>query len=207
MRARDSIFVVTHPTADAQVLQDAIANFSTFEIHYIRAPDPADDNGQIDWIKPLARRNVFVALPPIYFGLWRKSVAVRLRAMRCNLLNLISPTAVIEATAKIGSGVYVGPASYVGLNAEIGNCTFIGTKTYLATESKVAAYCSVGDCSFIDVSVRIGAHCVIGNQITIRRGLTIHEFCELSKVGETIVEDLNKETHVLANYPNKIVTF
>lgn len=67
----------------------------------------------------------------------------------------IHPSAVIEPTAKIGSGVYIGPYAYIGEN------------------------CTIGDGCSLYPHVYVGDNCVIGKNTTLNHRVTIYHECRL----------------------------
>ena len=69
----------------------------------------------------------------------------------------IHPSAVIEPTAKIGSGVYIGPYAYIGEN------------------------CIIGDGCSLYPHVYVGDNCVIGKNTTLNHRVTIYHECRLGE--------------------------
>lgn len=73
----------------------------------------------------------------------------------------IHASAVIDATAKIGSGVSIGPLCVVGAHAEIGDNTRLAPHVTIGEHVKVGA-----DCLFYS-GVRIADHVTIGSRVII----------------------------------------
>ncbi len=94
----------------------------------------------------------------------------------------IHPTAIIEAGAKLGPGVEVGPFSYVAPMVEIGSGTVLGPHVTVLDYTRIGQDCQVhpgavigdlpqdfafnGEISHVD----IGHHCIIREGVTIHRG-------------------------------------
>ena len=79
----------------------------------------------------------------------------------------IHPSAVIDPSAKIGTGVHIGPNAVIDEGAEIGNNTVIGAGTYIGHFTKVGENCLI----YANVSIR--ERCVLGNRIIIHPGTSI----------------------------------
>jgi UDP-3-O-[3-hydroxymyristoyl] glucosamine N-acyltransferase len=107
----------------------------------------------------------------------------------------IHPTAVIEASARIGSDVYIGALAYIGENCIIGDGCRIYPQVYIGDSTKI------GDSCLIYPGVKIYYECVIGNKCTIHAGSVIgsdgfgfapqseSEFLKIPQVGNVILED------------------
>lgn len=107
----------------------------------------------------------------------------------------IHSTAVIEASARIGSDVYVGACTYIGENCIIGDGCQIYPQVYVGDNTKVGEKC------LIYAGVKIYHECIIGNRCTIHAGSVIgsdgfgfapqsgSEFMKIPQVGNVILED------------------
>jgi UDP-3-O-[3-hydroxymyristoyl] glucosamine N-acyltransferase len=78
----------------------------------------------------------------------------------------ISPSAIIDKTAKIGEGCRIEHGAVIGPNVEIGKHCSIGANTVLhegvrlGSDARIGALCSI-------------SHCYIGNRVIIHRGVHI----------------------------------
>ncbi|MBR1836444.1 MAG: UDP-3-O-(3-hydroxymyristoyl)glucosamine N-acyltransferase [Kiritimatiellae bacterium] len=79
----------------------------------------------------------------------------------------IHPSAVVDPTAKIGSGVHVGPLSYVGPGAEIGDGCVIEAHVVVADFAVLGKNCHL----YPMVSIR--ERCRLGERVTIHNGTVI----------------------------------
>lgn len=107
----------------------------------------------------------------------------------------IHPTAVIEASATVGSDVYIGPFVYIGENCTIGNNCRIYPHSCLGDGTRV------GDNCLFYPGVKIYHECIIGNNCTIHAGSVIgsdgfgfapqseSEFMKIPQLGNVIIED------------------
>jgi UDP-3-O-[3-hydroxymyristoyl] glucosamine N-acyltransferase len=55
----------------------------------------------------------------------------------------IHPTAIIEATAKIGSDVYIGPYTYIGENCIIGDQCSVYPHVYIGDNTRLGSNCTI----------------------------------------------------------------
>ena len=107
----------------------------------------------------------------------------------------IHPTAVIEASARIGSDVYIGALAYIGENCIIGDGCRIYPQVYIGDSTKIGENC------LIYPGVKIYYECIIGNRCTIHAGSVIggdgfgfapqseSEFLKIPQVGNVILEN------------------
>jgi UDP-N-acetylglucosamine acyltransferase len=116
----------------------------------------------------------------------------------------VHPTAIIDPTAVLGSGVEVGPYSVIGPRVVIGDGTLImnhvsiDKDTTIGTECRVFPFASVGadpqDISYRGETTRL----VIGDRTTIRESATIHrgtvKGAGVTKVGNGVL--IMAATHI-----------
>jgi len=107
----------------------------------------------------------------------------------------IHPSAVIEASAKVGSDVYIGPYTYIGENAVIGDKCAIYPHVYIGDSTKVGAN------SILNPGVKVYHECVIGSGCIIHAGSVIgsdgfgfapqseNEYMKIPQLGNVILED------------------
>ncbi len=101
----------------------------------------------------------------------------------------------IDATAKIGDGVFIGAFAYIGENVIVGNGAKIFPGVYLGRNSIVGEY------STIHPGVKIYHECVVGNNVTIHAGSVIGgdgfgfapqpdgTFKKVPQIGNVVVEN------------------
>ena len=107
----------------------------------------------------------------------------------------IHTTAIIEATAKVGSDVFIGPYTYVGENCIIGDGCSIYPHFYIGDNTKLGNNCTVNP------GVKIYHDCILGEGCIIHAGTVIgsdgfgfapqseSEFMKIPQLGNVVLED------------------
>ncbi len=102
-------------------------------------------------------------------------------------------SAVIDKTAKIGTGGRIDPGAFIGAKAEIGKNCRIGVNAVVGEGVVLGNDCVVGPCSSL-------THCLIGNRVTIQAGARIgqggfgfapgpEEHLKVPQLGRVLIED------------------
>lgn len=107
----------------------------------------------------------------------------------------IHSTAVIEASATVGSDVYVGPYAYVGENAVLGDGCSVYPHVYIGDNTHI------GKNSTLNPGVKVYHECIIGESCIIHAGTVIgsdgfgfapqseNEYMKIPQLGNVIIED------------------
>jgi UDP-3-O-[3-hydroxymyristoyl] glucosamine N-acyltransferase len=107
----------------------------------------------------------------------------------------IHPTAVIEASAKVGSDVFIGPYVYIGDNCVVGDGCSIYPQVYIGDNTKLGNNCT------INPGVKIYHDCLLGEGCIIHAGTVIgsdgfgfapqsdSEFMKIPQLGNVVLED------------------
>ncbi len=107
----------------------------------------------------------------------------------------IHPTAIIEPTANVGAGVYIGPYAYIGEKSTVGDGSSVYPHVYIGDN------CTVGKNCTLNPGVTIYRDCQIGNDCIIHAGSVIgsdgfgfapqseNEFMKIPQLGNVILED------------------
>ncbi|MFA5820386.1 MAG: UDP-3-O-(3-hydroxymyristoyl)glucosamine N-acyltransferase [Bacteroidales bacterium] len=107
----------------------------------------------------------------------------------------IHTTVIIEATAKIGSDVYIGPYAYIGENSVIGDGCSVYPHVFIGDNTKLGKNCT------INPGVKIYHDCLVGEGCIIHAGTVIgsdgfgfapqseSEYMKIPQLGNVIIED------------------
>jgi UDP-3-O-[3-hydroxymyristoyl] glucosamine N-acyltransferase len=107
----------------------------------------------------------------------------------------IHPSAIIEATAKVGTDVYIGPYAYIGENCIIGDGCSVYPQVYIGDNTRLGNNCT------LNPGVKIYHDCVIGEGCIIHAGSVIgsdgfgfapqseNEFMKIPQLGNVVLED------------------
>lgn len=79
-----------------------------------------------------------------------------------NSRTIVHPTAHIAPTARLGTGVYVGPNAVVHTRAEVGDHAIINSGAIVEHECTVGMNSHIAPGAILGGSVRIGAHTLVG---------------------------------------------
>ncbi|HEV2764036.1 MAG TPA: UDP-3-O-(3-hydroxymyristoyl)glucosamine N-acyltransferase [Pyrinomonadaceae bacterium] len=107
----------------------------------------------------------------------------------------VHPSAVVEASARLGEGVFVGACAYVGHNAEI------GAGVYIHPNVTVYEGARVGAGSVLHAGVSVREHCVVGERVIIHNNAVVGSdgfgyakdeegrWLKIPQTGRVVVED------------------
>ncbi len=79
----------------------------------------------------------------------------------------VHPTAVVDATAKLGRNVHIGAHAVIASGAVIGDETVILPGSYVGVDAKIGSRC------YLAPNVTVMFRCIIGNQVIIHSGVVI----------------------------------
>lgn len=107
----------------------------------------------------------------------------------------IHPTAVIDQSAKIGEGCYIGAYAVIEEGAVVGNNAQIYPHVYVGDR------CHIGDGAILYSGVKIYEGCVLGNRVTIHSGAVVGadgfgfapqpdgSYEKIPQIGNVVIED------------------
>jgi len=133
-----------------------------------------------------------------------RNISSSLQAGGHNFATIIDSTAVIRKSAKIGSGVFIGPLVVIACNAVVENHVFINTGALVGHDSIVHRYCNISPHVVIPGDVKVGEGVEIGSSSIIHRGINIGDW---SKIGMgSIVYRTIPSNHFVSGKPAKTVS-
>ncbi len=134
----------------------------------------------------------------------REKIQTQLSQYLGDPVNAIHPSAVISASAKMGSGVMIAANTTINPLAEI------GTGVVCNTSSSIDHECIIGDFSFIAPgavlcgNVTVGRSSFVGANAVIRQGVTIGNNVIIG-AGTVVIKDIPDNTTVIGNPARKLV--
>lgn len=162
----------------AFVIDDDFLNDKWFENH------PVISMSDFKNIPDYENLNIFICIAWNNLNSDRKTVFNNLSAANLNLVNLISPTAIVrgQITGRnvfVGDGVGLEVGSEIDDNVFIDHHVFVGTNTkiekhaYLGAKSMIAGEVTIGTQSFIGISATVFDQVSIGDKSIISGGEVI----------------------------------
>lgn len=90
-----------------------------------------------------------------------------------NCPTLIHPSATIEASAQIGSGVQILPQAYVGTQTKIGFGVLLNSGAIVSHDCEIGDYAGLAPGALLAGSVSVGEGAQIGMGVTVNLGVSI----------------------------------
>lgn len=132
----------------------------------------------------------------------RKKYCTLLTNKGVQMPNLISPYAVVDPSAKMGSSNIICAQSYLGPCSQIGNNNLINTASILEHESSVGDHCHMAPKSILAGRSVIGNNCFIGAGATIIDKIRVANGTVIG-AGSCLLENVVKENQRLVGIPAK----
>ena len=131
-------------------------------------------------------RHCFVALGD---NVLRRKVAARVKALGFELINAISPKAVVSPTARLGRGVAVMAGAVINADATIGDLAIVNTRAAIDHDCQIGEAAHVAPRAALAGSVRIGPLAFVGAGATIVPGISVGESTVIG-AGATVISSL-----------------
>jgi sugar O-acyltransferase (sialic acid O-acetyltransferase NeuD family) len=112
----------------------------------------------------------------------------RSKEMGYQLINVISPKAIIYPETKIGDNCFIGHYAVISAEARIGNNVIIGHSCTIGHDVSIGDHCFLSTDVSIAGSVNIGSSSYLGTNSTIRNKVSIGKECVIG-AGAIILEN------------------
>jgi sugar O-acyltransferase (sialic acid O-acetyltransferase NeuD family) len=119
----------------------------------------------------------------------RRQVTEGLLARGGRFLTLVHPTAVVAASARLGTGVVICPQAIVSVNTRLGDYAVLNYHTSLGHDASVgdfsvlSPYATLGGSAAVGADVFMGLHATVGPRISVGDRVVISaNSCALSAV-------------------------
>lgn len=109
----------------------------------------------------------------------RVQVAKRLRAVGYSLPTLVHPTAFVEASAQLATGVQVFPLAYVGSQAQLANGVIVNTAAVVSHDCRLDQHANIAPGSLLAGAVEVGEFTLVGMGVTINLEAKIGRNCRI----------------------------
>lgn len=119
----------------------------------------------------------------------RIAVFEKLRAAGFDFPSLVHPSAVVEPSAKLGTGVQVFPHAYVGSEAQVGFGAIVNTGAIVSHDCVLADYVNLAPGAILAGAVEIGEGTLIGMGVTVNLNVRIGARARVGN-GATVKSDV-----------------
>ena len=92
---------------------------------------------------------------------------------------VVHPTAVIDPTATVGEGTFVGPLCVISSNAEIGKHSIIHIHSSIGHHAKLGDFCAILPGARISGHVVLGQSVLVGSNAFVFQSVTLGDFAKV----------------------------
>lgn len=117
--------------------------------------------------------SIFIAIGGISNLKNRAEIYNKLKADGFQIQTIVSPSAVVAQSAKIGEGTIIHHLAYVGADAVIENNAIINTRAVIEHDSIIGSHTHISTGAIVNGNVSVGNRTFIGSGVQIKQGLHI----------------------------------
>lgn len=151
-----------------------------------------DDSRKKNTIGTIARMSTYYSTHYFVVAIGDNEIRQKIyRSMKrkgARFINVIHPTAVIEAGVQLGEGIMVGGQAYINRGARIGDNTIINTGVIIEHDTSVGSHVHVAPGVVTGGTVRIGDGAWVGLGSLVRNNISIGSNCFIG-MGSNVVSD------------------
>lgn len=133
----------------------------------------------------------------------RLTILKEARKLKYQTPNLISKSAVVDGSAKISDGNFIGNLSYIGPNSIIGKDCIINTSSVIEHEALISDGCHIAPNATICGRVSISKNSFVGAGSTVINNLSIAPNSVIG-AGSTVINDIIIPNKTWIGSPAKI---
>lgn len=155
----------------------------------------------IDNIKLISNQNTFIFLAigdNFEREKWFKELSKDF-----NMPNLISPFALIDKSAQLGTANVVCPNAFIGPEAKIGNNNIFNTGSIIEHEVEILNHCHLAPSSTICGRSNISNNCFVGANSTVIDKINVCEHVIIG-AGSTVINSIIEKNSTFVGSPAKI---
>jgi UDP-3-O-[3-hydroxymyristoyl] glucosamine N-acyltransferase len=161
-------------TAD-EILATAQSAYADFFSHFIVLyfDQQLENGGRLNSV-PIGFDEIYYCIGVVDFGI-RSEIEKAATEYGMVPFTIIHPTAVVDPSAKIGVGCFIGPLSAVSLAASISNHTIVHMHSSIGHDSRVGPHCVILPGARISGDVTLGEGVLIGSNAFVFQGSSVGE--------------------------------
>lgn len=118
---------------------------------------------------------------------------------------IVSPTAVVDETVKIGSGTVIMPRSIVNVNTSIGENAIINSGAIVEHDCRIGSHCHIAPGTCLSGGVKIGDLSFVGVGSTIIQNIKVGNGVTIG-AGSVVIDDV-PDNSVVAGNPGRIIKY
>ncbi|GKT11117.1 MAG: hypothetical protein ISEC1_P0080 [Thiomicrorhabdus sp.] len=121
----------------------------------------------------------------------RENLFMELKVMGAILPSIISPSAYVSPTAKVGEGSIVMHQAMVNAYAQIGCNVIVNSQALVEHDAVIANHCHISTGSKVNGEVLIGEGCLIGSGSVIKQGVELTDHVVIG-AGSLVLENIHQ---------------
>jgi UDP-N-acetylbacillosamine N-acetyltransferase len=146
--------------------------------------------GSINFLQTLTNISDLDVFLAIGDNILRRTLWHRVRALGLALPNLISPQALIDPNASLGSANVICARAFIGPEAVLGNNNLVNTAAVLEHNVKIGSHCHFAPSSTVAGRTIIGDGCFLGAGATIIDKIKLSTEITIG-AGSTVIRDIS----------------
>ena len=133
----------------------------------------------------------FLTIGQVKHSQIRQTLFNRLKALGAILPTVISPTAYVSPTARVGEGSIVMHQTMVNAYAQIGDNCILNSQSLVEHDSVIANHCHISTGAKVNGQVSIGEGCMLGSNSVIKQSVDIADNSIIG-AGSVVLNSINK---------------
>src|SRR4030042_5950003 len=147
----------------------------------------------VETVFPPDKHKMFIAVGYVQNNKIRKERYFRSKEMGYQLINFISPKAIIHPETAVGDNCIIGHYTVISPDAKIGNNIIIASGCMIGHDVSIGDHCFISPGVSVVGSVNIGSCCYLGTHATVRNKVSIGEECVVG-AGAIILQDIENRS-------------
>jgi len=119
----------------------------------------------------------------------RRSLAAMAKSLGFELINAVSPAAIISPTAQLGGGIAIMAGAILNACVRVGDCAIVNTGSVIDHDCEIGANSHVGPGCTLAGNCRVGTGSFLGAGVTVIPGISIGDNATVG-AGAAVIEDV-----------------